>query len=429
MRLMAEHTLPHPGQDVFSDTVLTAGGGDQVEIAAPAASYRRVMLTPSTIHTSAHGVQQLILEIHGETVTEVRWRDKCVYTGLDHSTQVDNLPAFFNETAYCLGVETLLDITEAIPQRANVIRVLLMELTRIFSHLVALTTGGRELGKLTARRFGLPETELIVGAFHKITGTRMSHTYIRPGGLAWDVPDEAIGMIHNLLELLRKRLGDMEKQLERGLTRKGRTQGIGYLSPKRCIELGVTGPVLRSAGLPHDLRRTQPYCGYESYEFKVITDTGCDAYTGYLIRVREMKESLKIVEQCLDRLAPGPIRAHDPNVARFTDLALGPDDFGESRKHLARIMGTSAEALTQHFKQVTEGIPASAQIYVAVESPCGELGAHIVSDAGTRPYQVHYRDPSFTNLQAFATIFRGALIGDVIAAVASFGLVASWVGR
>jgi NADH-quinone oxidoreductase subunit D len=266
--------------------------------------------------------------------------------------------------------------------------------------------------------------------FEKITGLRMNHAYIRPGGLAADLPDDAIPAIRELLDILPKRLADLENLLTANYIWKARTEGIGYLNLTGCIALGVTGPVLRSTGLAHDLRRAQPYCGYENYQFEVITDTTCDAYGRYLIRVKEMKESQKIVEQCLDKLKPGPIMVDDKKIAWPADLALGADGLGNSPTHIARIMGTSMEALIHHFKLVTEGfrVPAG-QVYVAVESPRGELGVHMVSDGGTRPYRVHYRDPSFTNLQSVAAMGEGGMVADLISAVASIDPVMGGVDR
>jgi NADH-quinone oxidoreductase subunit D len=318
-----------------------------------------------------------------------------------------------------------------IPRLAGAaVSVMLMELNRISSHLVALATGGMELGALTAMLFGFRERELILNVFENITGLRMNHAYIRPGGLAQDLPDDAVPAIASLLDILPKRLADLENLLSENPIWKARTKGIGYLDLTGCVALGVTGPILRATGLPHDLRRAQPYCGYETYEFDVITDTGCDSYGRYLIRVKEMKESLRIVKQCLDRLAPGPIMVDDKKIAWPADLKLGPDGLGNSPAHIARIMGTSMEALIHHFKLVTEGIRVPAgQVYIAVESPRGELGVHMVSDGGTRPYRVHYRDPSFNNLQSVAAMCEGGMVADVIAAVASIDPVMGGVDR
>ncbi|MGH3328060.1 MAG: NADH dehydrogenase subunit D, partial [Streptomycetales bacterium] len=226
--------------------------------------------------------------------------------------------------------------------------------------------------------------------------------------------------VRELLVLLPRRIRDYENLLNENHIWKGRTEGIGYLDLTGCMALGITGPILRATGLPHDLRKSQPYCGYENYEFDVMTETTCDAYGRYLVRVAEMKESLKIVEQCLDKLRPGPVMIADKKIAWPAQLSLGGDGLGNSLDHIRKIMGTSMEALIHHFQLVTEGfrVPAG-QVYSAIESPRGELGVHMVSDGGTRPYRVHYRDASFVHLQAVAAMCEGGMIADVIAAVAS----------
>ena len=425
--------------------LFTATGQDWDHIVSSAAESgeERIVVNMGPQHPSTHGVLRLILVLEGETVTEARCGIGYLHTGIEKNlefrnwtqgvtfvTRMDYLSPFFNETAYCLGVEKLLDITDQIPERVNVIRVLLMELNRISSHLVALATGGMELGAVTAMLFGFRERELILDIFEMITGLRMNHAFIRPGGLAQDLPDGAVEKIGEVLEVLPGRLRDMEDLLSENYIWKARTQGIGYLDLTGCMALGVTGPILRATGLAHDLRRSAPYCGYENYEFDVITDVACDSYGRYLIRVKEMKESLKIVEQCLDRLRPGPIMLEDKKIAWPADLVVGSDGLGNSREHIAEIMGSSMEGLIHHFKLVTEGMRVPpGQVYVSVESPRGELGVHMVSDGGTRPYRVHFRDPSFTNLQAVAAMCEGGMISDVIAAVASIDPVMGGVDR
>ena len=345
-------------------------------------------------------------------------------------TRDDYLAPIFNEVAYCLSVERLLGIEEQVPDRANVIRVMLMELNRISSHLVALATGGLELGAVTVMTAGFRERELVLDVFEMITGLRMNHGFIRPGGLAQDIPPDAVDKVRDVITLLAKRFRDYENLLNQNPVWLARTKGIGYLDLTGCVALGITGPVLRATGLPHDLRKSQPYCGYESYEFDTITMTGADAYDRYLIRVTEMKESLKIVEQCLDRLEPGPVMVEDKKIAWPAQLALGSDGLGNSLEHIRKIMATSMEALIHHFKLVTEGFAVPAgQVYTAVESPRGELGCHMVSDGGTRPYRVHLRDPSFTNLQAVSAMCEGGLVADVIATVASLDPILGGVDR
>ena len=435
------------------DTVFTVAGQDWDEVvdavkassgdAGSEGGEERIVVNMGPQHPSTHGVLRLILEIEGETVTEARCGIGYLHTGIEKNleyrtwtqgvtfvTRMDYLSPFFNETAYCLGVEKLLDITDEVPERASVIRVMLMELNRISSHLVALATGGMELGAVTAMLFGFRERELVLDVFEMITGLRMNHAYIRPGGLSQDLPEGAVEKVRELLKLMPERLRDMENLLNDNRIWKGRTQGIGYLDLTGCMALGITGPMLRATGLPHDLRKSQPYCGYENYEFDVSTDTGCDAYGRYLIRVDEMKESLKIVEQCLDKLRPGPIMAEDKKIAWPADLTLGPDGLGNSPGHVREIMDSSMESLIHHFKLVTEGFRVPpGQVYVAVESPRGELGVHMVSDGGTRPYRVHFRDPSFTNLQSVAATCEGGMVADVIAAVASIDPVMGGVDR
>ncbi|MBF6180715.1 NADH dehydrogenase (quinone) subunit D [Nocardia otitidiscaviarum] len=433
---------PH---DPKPERAVTAVGNDWDEISAAldGVAEERIVVNMGPQHPSTHGVLRLILEIEGETVTEARCGIGYLHTGIEKNleyrpwvqgvtfvTRMDYLSPFFNETAYCLALEKLLDITDDIPERASVVRVMLMELNRISSHLVALATGGMELGALTPMLFGFRERELILDVFETITGLRMNHAYIRPGGLAQDLPEDGVTKVRELLAIMPKRLRDLELLLNENPIWKARTRNVGYLDLTGCMALGITGPVLRSTGLPHDLRKSQPYCGYEDYEFDVMTDTGCDCYGRYLIRVNEMKESLKIVEQCLDKLRPGPVMVSDKKVAWPADLALGPDGLGNSPQHIGKIMGTSMEALIHHFKIVTEGIRVPAgQVYTAVESPRGELGVHMVSDGGTRPYRVHYRDPSFTNLQAVAAMCEGGMVADVIAAVASIDPVMGGVDR
>ncbi|MBP1158954.1 MULTISPECIES: NADH dehydrogenase (quinone) subunit D [unclassified Rhodococcus (in: high G+C Gram-positive bacteria)] len=439
-----EQNLTVTGQDwdeVVSSTAGTSTTGRSAS-SAPAGA-ERIVVNMGPQHPSTHGVLRLILEIEGETVTEARCGIGYLHTGIEKNleyrnwmqgvtfvTRMDYLSPFFNETAYCLGVEKLLDITDQIPERADVIRVMLMELNRVSSHLVALATGGMELGAITPMLFGFRERELILDVFEVITGLRMNHAYIRPGGLVRDLPPGADRKVRELLAIMPKRLRDIELLLSDNAIWKARTKGIGYLDLTGCMALGITGPVLRATGLPHDLRRSAPYCGYEDYEFDVITDTGSDCYGRYRIRVDEMAESLKIVEQCLDRLRPGPVMVEDEKIAWPADLALGSDGLGNSPEHIGKIMGTSMESLIHHFKLVTEGLRVPpGQVYTAVESPRGELGVHMVSDGGTRPFRVHYRDPSFTNLQAVAAMCEGGMVSDVIASVASIDPVMGGADR
>jgi NADH-quinone oxidoreductase subunit D len=331
---------------------------------------------------------------------------------------MDYLSPIFNETAYCLAVEKLLGIE--VPERANTIRVLCMELNRIASHLVWLATGGMELGALTAMTQGFRARERCLDIFEMITGLRMSHNYVRPGGVSQDLPDGYEPAVRQWIKEMRGELRDIEKLLTGQTIWVNRLKDVGWIGVEGCIALGVTGPMLRAAGLPWDLRKTQPYLGYDTFDFEVPTDDRGDCWSRYLVRVAEMWESLKIVEQVLDRLEPGPVMHDDPKIGWPARLTLGPDGLGNSLEHIEHMMAHSMEALIHHFKIVTEGFRVPpGQTYTEVESPRGELGAHVVSDGGTRPYRVHFREPSFINLQAVATLSVGGLIADVIASVAS----------
>jgi NADH-quinone oxidoreductase subunit D len=434
-------------RETTEGTVYSVTGGDWDDLVTEigATQDERIVLNMGPQHPSTHGVLRLILEIDGETVTEARCGIGYLHTGIEKNmefrtwtqgvtfvTRMDYLSPFFNETAYCLGVEKLLGITDQIPERASIIRVMLMELNRISSHLVAIATGGMELGALTAMIFGFRERETILDLFELITGLRMNHAFVRPGGVAQDLPEGALDTIREAVDTLRHNLKDTVKLLVGNSIWLARTDGIGYLDLAGCTQLGITGPIIRATGLPLDVRKIQPYCGYETYDFDVVTATSCDVYGRFLIRIHEMEQSLRIVEQCVERLAntPGPVMIEDKKIGWPAQLALGADGLGNSLDHIKEIMGTSMEALIHHFKLVTEGfrVPAG-EVYVAVESPRGELGAHVISDGGTKPYRVHFRDPSFNNLQATAAMCEGGQLADVIASVASIDPVMGGVDR
>jgi NADH-quinone oxidoreductase subunit D len=422
---------------------VTGGDWDDLVTEIGSTQEERVVVNMGPQHPSTHGVLRLILELEGETVTEARCGIGYLHTGIEKNTEyrswvqgttfvtrMDYLSPMFNEAAYCLAVEKLLGITDQVPERATLIRVMMMEFNRISSHLVCLGTGGLELGAITPMFFAFREREMILDIFEMASGLRMNTAYIRPGGLANDLPEDAIPKIRETVKAIRKNLKDNEKMLVGNSIWMKRTAGVAHLDLAGCIALGVTGPVLRATGMPWDLRKTQPYCGYENFEFDVVTADTADAYGRFMIRVYEMEQSLRIIEQVLDRLEPGPVMVGDKKIAWPSQLSLGGDGLGNSLDHIREIMGTSMEALIHHFKLVTEGfrVPAG-QVYTAVESPRGELGAHIISDGGTRPYRVHFREPSFNNLQSTAAMCEGSLVADVIAAVASIDPVMGGVDR
>ena len=422
-----------------------SGGGDWDEISDASGDIgnERIVVNMGPQHPSTHGVLRLILEMEGESVTETRLGIGYLHTGIEKNceyrtwtqgvtfvTRMDYLAPFFNEAAYVLGVERLLGIEDQIPERVNVIRVMMMELNRVSSHLVAIATGGMELGALTVMTIGFREREEILKVFETVTGLRMNSAYFRPGGLAQDLPEGAEKLIQATVDTVRGRLHEYAALCNENYIFKARTVGVGYLDLTGCMALGMTGPILRATGLPHDLRKSQPYCGYETYDFDVITRDTCDAYGRFRVRLDEIEQSLRIVEQCLARLKPGPVMVEDKKIAWPAQLALSGDGLGNSLDHIRHIMGESMEALIHHFKLVTEGFRVPpGQVYTAVESPRGELGCHLVSDGGTRPYRVHFRDPSFNNLQAAPAMTEGSQVADVIAAVASIDPVMGGVDR
>jgi NADH-quinone oxidoreductase subunit D len=307
---------------------------------------------------------------------------------------------------------------------------MLLEINRIASHWVWLATGGMELGALTAMTNGFRARERCLDILELVTGLRMNHAYFRPGGVAQDLPDTTEDRVREWIVETKEELDGVEKLLRGQPIWVQRLKDVGWIGVEGCLALGVTGPLLRAAGLPWDLRKTEPYWGYDTFDFDVPTDDRGDCWSRFVVRVAEMHESVKIVEQVLERLEPGPTFIDDPKIAWPAKLSLGPDGLGTSLEHVQKIMTGSMESLIHHFKLVTEGfrVPAG-QVYTAVEAPRGELGAHVVSDGGTRPFRVHLRDPSFINLQATATLAIGGLIADVIASVASIDPVMGGVDR
>lgn len=435
-------------RETTEGTVYSVTGGDWDELVSEIgeAKEERIIVNMGPQHPSTHGVLRLVLELEGETVTEVRPGIGYLHTGIEKNmeyrswtqgttfaTRMDYLSPIFNETAYCLAIEKLLGITQDVPERASVIRVLMMELNRISSHMVALGTGALELGAMGPMFFAFRERELVLDAFESITGLRMNMAYVRPGGVQQDLPEGMTTRLRELVKTLRENFKDNERLLVGNTIWMKRTVGIGYLDLAGCTTLGITGPVLRSTGLPWDLRKMNPYCGYENYNFDVVTADTCDVYGRFLIRMAELEQSLRIIEQAVDKLdalAGAPVMVADKKIAWPAQLALGADGLGNSLDHIREIMGSSMESLIHHFKLVTEGfrVPAG-QVYVAIESPRGELGAHIVSDGGTRPYRAHFREPSFNNLQSTSAMSEGGMIADIIGAVASIDPVMGGVDR
>jgi NADH-quinone oxidoreductase subunit D len=336
-------------------------------------------------HPSTHGVLRLVLTLDGEQIVDLKPVIGYLHTGIEKNaefrpwvlgvtfvTRMDYLAPLFNELGYCLAVEKLLGITDDVPERASAIRVLMTELNRVSSHLVWLATAGMELGSTTAMIFGFRERESILDMLEYITGLRMNHAYFRPGGVAVDLPADFHERLRELLAHLDRKIDEFEDLLTENPIWIERNKGVGLLTAEQCFDLGVTGPVLRSTGVAHDLRKVAPYCGIEQYDFDVaVTDTA-DAYGRYQIRVQEMRESLKIARQAADRMPGGPVMVADRKIAWPAQLALGPDGLGNAKEYVAKIMGQSMEALIHHFKIVTEGfVVPPGQVYQAVESPRG----------------------------------------------------------
>ncbi len=436
------------GGSAAGPTEFTAVGGDWADIAAEAEALgeERIVVNMGPQHPSTHGVLRIILEIDGETVTEARAGVGYLHTGIEKNmefrtwtqgvtfcTRMDYVAPFFQEVAYCLAVEKLLGITDQVPERATLIRVLMMELNRIASHLVAVGTGGNELGATTIMTISFREREEILRIFERVTGLRMNHAYIRPGGVAQDLPPGTVDAVRDALPTILRGLGELEDLMLANPIFRGRLVGVGYLPLPAAMALGVTGPVLRSAGLPLDLRKSHPYCGYETFDFDVPTMTDSDSYSRVVLRLKEARESVRIVRQVLDRLealGPAPVMVADKKIAWPAQLSVGADGQGNSLEHIRQIMGTSMEALIHHFKLVTEGFQVPAgQVFQAIEHPRGVIGVHLVSDGGTRPYRAHFRDPSFTNLQALAVMCEGGQVADVVVAVASLDPVLGGVDR
>ena len=438
--------------DATEGRVYNVAGGDWDEVVTEDSERgfnEQIVVNMGPQHPSTHGVLRLILTLEGETVTDARASVGYLHTVIEKSmefrtwtqgttfiTRADYLTPLFNEVAYCMSVERLLGIEDKLPERAQIIRVLMLELNRIASHLGGIGPFGMELGATTIFLQGLRMRENILDLFELITGLRMNHAFIRPGGVAQDLPPGGIEAIRDFLRKSPAWVHDLRTLIDANPVFRARTRGIAYMDLEGCMSLGVTGPMLRAAGLPWDLRKSQPYLGYETFDFSVPTETTCDTYGRYLVRIGEVEESLKLVEQCLDRLADrsniadDPVMIQDAKIGWPARLSLGPDGMGPSPEHIAHIMGQSMEGLIHHFKLVTEGfrVPAG-QAYVAIESPKGELGCHVVSDGGTKPYRAHLRDPSFHHMQAVSMLCEGGNLADVIPAIASIDPVIGGVDR
>jgi NADH-quinone oxidoreductase subunit D len=438
---------PYAGTtETTSGPVFHVTGQDWDTIDTSAVEGDRIVVNMGPQHPSTHGVLRLVLELDGETVVDARPGIGYLHTGIEKNmefrtwtqgvtfcTRMDYVAPFSNEAVYVQAVEKLLGVEDDIPEKAKVLRVLLLELNRISSHLVCIATGGMEIGALTVMTIGFRDRELILDLFELITGLRMNHAFLRPGGVAQDIPDGTITKLRDTVALLKKRMPEYAALCNENPIFKGRLKGVGHLDLAGCLALGLSGPVVRATGYDWDLRKTMPYWDYETYDFEVVTWDEPDAYGRFRVRLDEIEQSMRIVEQATDRLAAlegKPVMVADKKIAWPAQLSVGADGQGNSLDHIRHIMGESMEALIHHFKLVTEGfrVPAG-QAYGAVEAPRGEIGCHLVSDGGSRPYRAHFRDPSFVNLQGTSVMSEGSMISDVIVAIASIDPVMGGVDR
>jgi NADH-quinone oxidoreductase subunit D len=376
-------------------------------------------------HPSTHGVLRLVTELDGEVVRDIHPVIGYLHTGIEKQcenktfwqaitlvTRMDYLAPFFNIHAYTQSVEKLLDLE--VPPRAQWLRVMVSELNRITSHLVWLGTSGLELGAISIFFYAYRERERGLDLFEMISGERMNNRYFQVGGCADDVPPGFEKLLREFVTEMPSRIDEYEGLLSANPIWLERTRGVGSLPADTLIDLGITGPALRAAGVDLDLRKARPYSGYEHFDFNVPVGTNGDAYDRYLIRLREMRESVRIIEQCLDGMPEGP------HIADNRKVVLPP------RSELAESM----EALIHHFKLVTEGFSVPAgEAYTAVESPRGELGCYVVADGGPKPVRVHMRDPSFVNLQALRPMAKNAYLADLIVMIGSMDNVMGGVDR
>jgi NADH-quinone oxidoreductase subunit D len=376
-------------------------------------------------HPSTHGVLRLMMELDGETVLRTKPVIGYLHTGMEKTaesliypqgstnvTRMDYLSPLHNELVYSLAVESLLGIE--LPERATWIRMLLVELNRISSHIMWMATNGMDLGSTSMMIYGFREREMVLSFLEKVTGLRMNHNFIRPGGVAADLPDGWYDDVVAICETIPARVAEYQDLLTGQPIFRERVEGVGIITQEQALALSATGPILRSTGLPWDLRKTMPYLYYDSVDFDVIVGSVGDTYDRYSIRLGEILESVRIISQVIEKMPEGPYRSLDPKI---------------TPPPRARI-DESMEALIHHFKMFTEGfhVPAGEH-YVAIESPRGELGCYMVSDGSNRPLRMHVRAPSFVNLQSLPLMLRGGLIADAIAIISSVDPVMGEVDR
>ncbi|MFQ5556209.1 MAG: NADH dehydrogenase (quinone) subunit D [Acidimicrobiales bacterium] len=391
----------------------------------PGLDDERVLLNMGPQHPSTHGVLRLMLELEGETVLRSKPVIGYLHTGMEKTgeqltylqgptnvTRMDYTAPLFTELAFALAVETLLEVE--VPERATWIRMLMCELNRMSSHLLFMATNGMDLGAVSMMLYGWREREEVLRFFEKVTGLRMNHNYIRPGGVAADLPDGWSDDVARLLDIIAPRLDEYDVLMTGQPIWRERLQGVGVITAEEALALGTTGPILRSTGTAWDLRRDEPHLFYDRVDFDVIVGSYGDCYDRYAIRLNEIRESMRIVTQILDAMPEGDYRVQDKKV---------------TPPPRARI-DESMEALIHHFKIFTEGFKVpEGEVYRAVESPRGELGVYLVSDGSATPYRMHVRAPSFVNLQTLPHLMRGGLMADAVAIVSSIDPIMGEVDR
>jgi NADH-quinone oxidoreductase subunit D len=394
-------------------------------VSARALTGETMLLNMGPQHPSTHGVLRVLLELDGETVINCIPDIGYLHTGIEKNMEaktyqkaevmtdrLDYMNTMGNNLSYVMAVEKLVDVD--VPVRAQAIRVILVELQRIASHLVWLGAFGLDLAAMSVFLYCFRERELILDIFELVSGQRMMTTYIRPGGLWRDVPVEFEKAVRDFVGMFHKRVDEYERLMTKNPIFIDRLVGIGYLTVETALQYGVTGPNLRASGHDWDLRKARPYMGYEQYDFNIPIRTEGDTYARYIVRIEELRESLKIIEQALNKLPLGPVRSENRKFV--------PPPRSE--------IGTSMESLIHHFKLWTEGFPAPKNsVYSAVESPRGELGMYLEGDGGPKPHRIHLRTPSFDNLAVLPEIVKGHLVADLVAILASIDIVLGDIDR
>ncbi|GAB4268352.1 MAG: NADH dehydrogenase (quinone) subunit D [Deferrisomatales bacterium] len=391
------------------------------------AETKNMIINMGPQHPATHGVLRVVLELDGETVVRAvphlghlhRGLEKLAETKTYHQAltltdRMDYTGALINNLGYILAVEKLLGIEDAVPQRAQVLRVCLCELQRIAGHLLWLATHALDIGAMTVLFYAFRERERVHDMLEDVTGARLTPSFVRVGGLAKDAPPVFFEKARAFVKEFPGRVDEYERLLTENKIWRGRTEGIGILSKEDCIQYSLTGPVLRAAGVKWDLRKVQPYCGYETYDFEIPTGTVGDVYERYLVRLVEMRQSIRIVEQALDRMPDGPVLLDD---ARYT-----PPDKEDVYEHI--------EALIRHFKLMSAGFKVpEGDVYMSVEATKGELGYYLVADGSEKPWRFRVRPPCFINLQALEDMIVGRMVADVIAVIGSLDIVLGEIDR